>query len=281
VRSGNVQLLMVTLTLASLLAWRAGRTWRAALFLALAGAIKVFPLLLLMFFAALREWRIVRRVAAVSAVLWLAPALYFSPARLVLLNAEWLRDVASTERLHRESRLDVSLIGACQRWLSETDYSQRIDRDYPQVNFANLDAIAARRLAYVIALLLGSAALAACAVAGGALKDDMRARSAMLASLWMTTQLLVGPYTTLLYLSGWMAPALALPFLLRKSDARIRALVALASIALTAVLLPGRGLHRALEAAGIHTLVCLGVWILTLTCIFGIRAADAQTHRTS
>jgi hypothetical protein len=267
-RSANVHLLVILMMIAAVVAWGRGQLTRAALLVSLAGAMKVFPLYLVPLFVALREWRLAARVAAFSAVLWAIPLAYFGPARSIELYGQWWQDIGgNVERLRRESRLDISVESALARWLSEVDYGPRIDRNYPQVHLLSLPpsfARAAGRAAGGLIVLLTVAAT----LRLGHSVADRRARAAAAGSLCLSTQLLIGPYTTLLYLSGWLLPVLALPAAAAVQLPilpRLRlALLALGVLNLALVLVPGSGPHRALEAWGTHTLVNAALWGLSI-----------------
>lgn len=82
-RSANVHLLVVLMTIAAVVAWGRGRLAGAAVVVSLAGAMKVFPLYLVPFLVALRGWRLTARIALLSALVWALPLAYFGPARCV------------------------------------------------------------------------------------------------------------------------------------------------------------------------------------------------------
>jgi hypothetical protein len=267
-RSANVHLLVVLMTIAAVVAWGKGRFAAAAVLVSLAGAMKVFPLLLVPFLVALREWRLTARIALLSTMLWALPLAYFGPPRCVDLYGQWWRDVAgNVERLRRESRLDVSLESATVRWLSAVDYAPRIDRRYPQVQVVSVPPAWARSagktLIGVVALLTAVAVLRLRRSVA-----DRGAGAAAAGSLCFSAQLLVGPYTTLLYLSGWLLPVLALPAAAAAQLPilpRLRwSLLALGIVNAALVLVPGAELHRALEAWGVYTLISAALWSLSL-----------------
>jgi hypothetical protein len=267
-RSANVHLLLVLMTLAAIVAWGQGQRRRAALLIAAAGAIKVFPLFLVPVLVALREWRLVTRIAVLSAGLWLLPFVWFGPARGLELYRQWERDVArNVERLRLESRLDVSLGSTAARWLSEVDYTQRIDPRYPQANLARLAPLQARAIGQGLVILVASLTLLAALKLGGSMADPT-SRAAAAGSLFATAQLLIGPYTTLLYLSAWIVPAVGLPAaaaIQLSVRRRLRAALGLLGAAtLTLALLPGSASHRAVEAWGAHTLLTAALWALSL-----------------
>ncbi len=265
-RSANVHLLLVLMTVAAVVAWGRGATRSAAVLIALAGAIKIFPLFLVPAFLALREWRLLARVAALSVILWALPLAWFGPGRALALYDEWRRDVGgNVERLRLESRLDVSLESATQRWLSRVDYGARIDPRYPQVNLVSLDPRVAHSIGHAaVAVLVALSGLVLLKL-GFSMADPV-SRATAAGSLFASAQLLTGPYTTLLYLSAWLLPALALPAaaaIQQPIRARLRLLLlALGVLNLALVLVPGSADHRALEALGVHTGLSLALWTL-------------------
>jgi hypothetical protein len=263
VRSANIHLLVVLMLVAAVVAWGRGQLGRAAALVALGGAIKVFPLYLLPALLLLREWRLVARILLFSALFWSLPVLYFGPTRALELGAQWWSEVGGVERLRRESRLDVSVQSAVERWLSVNDYSTRIDPAYPQVNLVSLGGASARVAGSALGLLIASISLVAALRLGASIADPA-ARAAAASSLSVTAQLLLGPYTQLLYLSGWLLPVLALPAaaaLQRSALPRLRAaLLALGLANMALVMVPGSANHRLLEAAGAYTLAGLALW---------------------
>jgi hypothetical protein len=267
-RSANVHLLLVLMLLAATVAWGQGRTGRAAALIAAAGAIKIFPLFLVPVLLVLKEWRLVARITVLSAAFWMLPLLWFGPAGAVNLYHQWRSDVAgNVERLRTESRLDVSLESATERWLSEVDYTRRIDSRYPQANLARLEPSAARAIG--IALVIGVIAVSLVVVFRlGRSMADPTSRAAAAGSIFATAQLLVGPYTTLLYLSAWLVPALGLPAaagIQRSAHARLCLILGLlGAINLVLVFIPGGASHRALEAWGAHTLMSAALWALSV-----------------
>jgi hypothetical protein len=267
-RSANVHLLVVLMMIAAVVAWARAKAGQAAALLSVAGAVKIFPLYFVPFMAGLREWRVTARIALVSAALWMLPLAYFGPTHAVELYGQWWQDIAgNVERLRHESRLDVSLKSASVRWLSTVNYAPRIDRNYPQVHLVTLPSAWAhatgRALVGLVALVTALAVLRLRASVA-----DRSARAAAAGSLCLSAQLLVGPYTTLLYLSGWLLPVLALPAAAVTQLSILprlrRALLTLGVVNVVLVLMPGAERHRALEAWGAHTLISAALWCLSV-----------------
>jgi hypothetical protein len=280
-RSSNVHLLVVLLTLGGALAWVRGRLWRASLCWALGGALKVLPLLLIPVLVLLREWRLARRTLILSVVFWSLPGLWFGPRRAFELQWEWYCEVVvGAERLRQESRLDVSLPRATERLLTIVDYSRRIDAAYPQVNPLTLPGGVARGVGQgAVLLVLGLSAAALLRLSHARQADSARGIAAAM-SLYVSAQLLVGPYTTLLYLSAWIVPALGLGIVLVGPAAAQRwTLVGMGIINLTVFLIPGGEARRALEAAGYFTLMNVALWAFSLLAIWRLRSPSAAAHR--
>jgi hypothetical protein len=267
-RSANVHLLLVLMLLVATVAWGRGHTGRAAALIAAAGAIKIFPLFLVPVLLVLKEWRMVARITVLSAAFWMLPLFWFGPAGAVSLYHQWRSDVAgNVERLRRESRLDVSLESAAERWLSEVDYARRIDSRYPQANLARLGTSSARAVGKVLVFAVVMASLLVVLRLGRSMADPM-SRAAAAGGIFATAQLLIGPYTTLLYLSAWILPVLGLPGAARvqlSAHPRLAAAFGLlGAINLVLVFVPGSASHRMLEAWGAHTLMSAALWALAM-----------------
>jgi uncharacterized membrane protein len=269
-KNGNAHLLVVLLTLAGLLAWSKGRTWVASACLALAGAFKLIPLLLLPFLLVRREWKLALKMVLLSCLLWAAPAAYYGPRLALSLYRSWYNAVpADVTRFESTHQLDSSLTGATRRWLTHIDYSQHRDKDYPEVNVLDLPPAVVRVIA---SILKGIVLVLTLAVAGLLPRvhpevepREHRLEVATISSLFITSQLLLGPYTNFLYLSGWLIVALTLPVVFERWDGSLnRRLLGVALGALIIFALPGRSLHRALEAAGVFTLLNVALWLLSL-----------------
>jgi hypothetical protein len=277
-RSSNVHLLVVLLTLAGALYWARGHLWRASVCWAFGGAVKVFPLLLIPVLLLLREWRLAQRTTLLSGIFWSLPVLCFGPQRAVGLQREWYREVVvGVERLRQESRLDVSLPRTVERLLTPIDYSRRIDARYPQVNLLALPGRVARGAGQAGALpvlVLSGAALLLLARARRARPADA---SAAVMSLYVSAQLILGPYTTLLYLSAWIVPALGLSFVRAGAATPLRrVLLGMGIVNLTVFLIPGGEPRRALEAAGYFTVMNAALWALSLLTVWRLSAVSEE-----
>jgi len=184
--------------------------------------------------------------------------------------------------------LDSSLEGATRRWLSHIDYSQHRDKDHPEVNWLDLPAGRVRAIAGILkGLVMGLPLLLAGLLpkprlegpAGGAVQH--RLSVATTASLFITSQLLFGPYTIFLYLCGWLVVALTQPVVFQHCAERLNHGVLAIGIANLIVLaIPGRSIHRALEAYGLFTLLGAALWVMSL--LGGWKWLEAiRTHEAS
>jgi hypothetical protein len=272
-RTGNAHLGVVLLTLAGLIAWSKERTWAASICLALAGAIKIFPLFLLPFFIVRREWKLSLRLISLSCLFWAVPMAYYGPRQSISLYRNWFASVpADVQRFESLHQMDYSLTGATRRWLSHVDYSQQRDKDHSEVNWLDLPAGTVRAIAGILkGLVLGVSLLLASVLPKPGAEAPVRRVAlhrlvvATIASLFVTSQLLFGPYTIFLYLCGWLVVALTLPVVFQHCAEGLNHWmlgIGLANLAILAI--PGRSNHRALEAFGVFTLLNIALWLLSL-----------------
>jgi hypothetical protein len=313
---GNAQVFVVLLTILAVLAWCSGNLWKSSFMLALGGVIKIFPLFLTPVFLARREWGLAARVAGISCVLWLLPALYFGPRRSVGLYQSWYRVVVRDTQGYRKKRaLDESLTGITQRWFSHVDYSRYKDRAFPQVDVENLPGRAIKLLIVSASAAILGLSLWMCArlrsaevesqlPARGAVRSRVtgtgpnaeikagatemptthkpcrgypspssavqssgrNASVATAASIFITAQIFLGPYTAFLYPSSWLLVALALPVITagRKRLGNLFLGVATFNALLFAV--PGSANQRTLQAWGAFSFVGFFLWVLLMWC---------------
>ena len=269
-KSGNAQLLIVLLLIGAVVAWSKGKLLTASFCLALGGAIKIFPLFLLPVLIVRREWAFVTRTVALSCALWLIPAVYFGPRQTVSLYRAWANPlVFHLSRFESQRALDQSISGAATRWLTHLDYSARLDRNYPQVNRANLSRRAVKAVIYGVDGIILALSLWMCArlrrrerdLANG---DYRRLGVACTAAIFMTFQLLLGPYTPVLYLCGWLLVAMVLPAVIEQKKFLYNVLLAAGTVNLLLILVPGRMHQRAFQAYGAFTFLGLILWEISM-----------------
>jgi hypothetical protein len=269
---GNAEVFIVLLTILAVLAWAQGRLWRSSFALALGGAIKVFPLFLVSAILVRREWGLAARVAGVSCVLWLLPAVYFGPLRAAALYRSWYRTVVRDSQEYREQRgPDLSLPGVMERWFTHVDYSHYRDRNYPQVNILNLTEPVLKGLVIVVDAVILALSLRLCARSRtteaslrGVSSREWEAGVAIAACIVIAAQILVGPYTTFLYPSGWLLVALALPLVTQGSTHLTKSFLALGTLNTLLFGIPGSRNQRALWAWGAFAVVGLLLWVLVM-----------------
>jgi hypothetical protein len=274
-RSGNVHFFVVLLTVVAFLAWSRGDLWTAAIALAVGGAIKLFPLFATPILAIRREWVLLGRTLALSAVLWAIPILYFGPQQTVALYGSWYETVVGDIGGYKLQRaVDQSLNGALERWLTHIDYSTYGDREYPPANFADLSKPALKGVTVVVAAAVIGLSLWVSAGLGAAAGERKRT-VAILGGIFSTAQLLLGPYSPIQYLSGWVLAMLALPAVLRKG-AMEKVLFVLAFVNVLLFAIPGRMSQRVLQAYGAFTIIGLVLWVISMVAA---RRASIESRR--
>ena len=271
-KSGNAHLLIVLLLISAVTAWSQGRVWAASLAVAMGGAIKIFPLFLLPVFIVRREWPLVTRVIGLSCLLWLLPVIYFGPRRTVALYRSWANPlVFHLSRFENQHSLDQSIQGTATRWLTHVDYATHLDGDYPQVNVATLSRRALKAVTYGIEGIILALSLWMCALLRPVAVTPGTDRHRQLCvatagAIFTTFQLLLGPYTPVLYLCGWLLVALILPALTEHKKYVHNLLLAAGTLNLLFFLVPGRIHQRALQAHGVFTVLGFVLWALSMWC---------------
>jgi hypothetical protein len=269
---GNAHLFVVVLTVLGVLAWARDKLWLSSAALSLGGAIKLFPLLLVPVFLVRREWRLAIRVGILSCAIWLLPALHFGPRRTALLYRKWYRTVIEDIPGFAARRaLNQSFSGTMARWFTRVNYWRLRRRGYPEVTLVELPARVVRWLVLLVALGMGGSSLWMCAqlrkveesppVAG---ISGRNISVAIAASVFVAAQLVLGPYTPVLYLSGWLLVGLALPAITgwRNKALWPFSLVSAFNVILFAV--PGTNAQRTIQASGAFTMIGVAIWILVM-----------------
>ncbi len=139
---GNAHLLAVSLMFVSFYLVIQRKTAAAALTMALAITIKLVPALLLPYFAIKKQWKFLLLTGFFLLAINLAPAAYLGLDQNAGLLKAWYEKVILDQEFHEvNGPINLSLKGQLRRYLSEVDYTQRIDGDtrYPDVNFASLE----------------------------------------------------------------------------------------------------------------------------------------------
>jgi Glycosyltransferase family 87 len=271
-RYGNAHMFVILLVIYAVVMWARERQWACAIALALAGVVKVFPLFLGAVFLLRREWKLTARLAVASCLLWASPILFFGPRTTISMYRSWyntvVRDLPGYER---RRALDESISGSVERWLRPTNYAENRDRNYPEVNFAELPAGAVHYIALLLGLGILAPSLWVClklqraearAPASQSLSLSRETLIALTASVYVTAQALLGPYTPLPYFLGWLLVAVALPSILPRRSRLGTALLVVATLNLVLFAIPGAASQRAFQAGGAFTLVALCLWAL-------------------
>jgi len=244
--------------------------------LGLAVAFKVWPL----YFVPLLVVRGKRLVAAgallVTVVLMLLPAFYFGWTQ----NLDHLNDWYEQESSIVETAGEIwfpsqSLLGVMTRHLTEIDYSNQPDPNYPAVNSLPLDS----DVVYGLWLVLTGSCYAA--LLWLAKKTPASRWLMMLAVAWCALPLLQ-PYTQkTIALVVWVWPALAAANSVRLPGLGWqRTVIFIAAVmSFAQVVVPSRYAQRLMQVVGLDALI--GVLLLAGLVGILLRAGETPTERVS
>jgi hypothetical protein len=302
---GNAQLIVVFLVFASLYLLLRRRDIISALLLALAITIKLTPILLLPYFAVKKRWKIVWGVLVFLILFNIAPSAYFGFRENNQLLETWYNHVVASQQFHEENGpINLSLKGELTRYLSDVDYSARIDGDvnYPAVNVASLsrdrvvDAWAALAGLLFIGVLLviwrrtPNEAGSFRASGHQAVSHDDLTRLEL--SIMICLMLFVSPLTSKIYFTAALWPLACMAEVASQGTDRQRKLsryglmiVAAANCVLP--LLPGRSIQRLLAVLGADfylnclMIVCLLYSLISRDRLFQTQSGESQTPARS
>ena len=117
---GQINLLLILVVIAAMLALKAGREARAGWLVALAVMVKPYALILVPWLVARGRMQSVVTVAAGMAVAFLLPATMYGLAGSVALHVDWWRTVSATTAGTVTSHDNVSLAAMYTRWFGAT-----------------------------------------------------------------------------------------------------------------------------------------------------------------
>ena len=280
---GNAHLLTVFLMFVSVYLVFIKRNWAGALLMALAITIKLVPILLLPYFALKRKWKFLGLVGLLVVALNLAPTAYFGLSRNTDLLKSWALHVVAEPEFHEANGpIDLSLKGGLRRYMSQVDYSQRIDGDlrYPSVNLVSLSSNNVARIWLGLAAICFLSGLALIwrrsrntgdAAAqktrqvndeGGLRADRDFGLQPLEVGLMICLMLLVGPLTSKIYFIALLWPVVCLASVAFTNDsasARFGRYTLLLVAVTNSVLplLPGRSTQRLLLVLGVDLFVNL------------------------
>lgn len=153
---GNAHLLAIALLFGSFYFATRREEGLAAIFMSLSITIKLTPLLILPYFALRRRWKFSALVGLLIFAINLLPMFYFGFGKNLQLLKTWYHNVIVNQQFHEiNGPINLSLKGELQRYLTEVDYSKRLDGDmsYPAVNVAILSTQQVDHLWMVLAAL--------------------------------------------------------------------------------------------------------------------------------
>jgi len=280
---GNAHLLVVFLLFGSLYLVLQRKTLWAALLMSLAITIKLTPILLLPYFALKKQWNFLIGVVAFLIVINLAPSAHFGFRRNAELLATWYRHVVSSQEFHEDNGpINLSLKGQLRRYLTDVDYSQRVDGDvdYAAVNLGSVSREHAVELWAVIAGVLFSGVMF---LIWWARQGFGRPATSLELALMICLILMIGPLTSKIYFIALLWPVASLVSLAADTTNRVGKVVFLVLTLLAVTnfvlpLLPGRSTQRLLLVVGVDFyLNCL----LTATLIYSLVCFGRGLQATS
>lgn len=253
---GNAHLLAVFLLFGSLYLVLQQKNFWAALLMALAITIKLTPIFLLPYFALKKRWSFLLGVGAFLIVINLAPSAYFGLRRNAELLATWYRHVVTSQEFHEDNGpINLSLKGQLRRYLTDIDYSQRVEGDVDYVA-VNLVSMPRERAVEVWAVIAGILFVGILLLISGTRQSFAGPGTSLELGLMICLILMVGPLTSKIYFIALLWPVACLGSLATDKTARVGkvALGVLASLAVTNFvlpLLPGRSIQRLLLVLGV------------------------------
>lgn len=274
---GNAHLMVVSFLFASLYLAIYRKTAAAALMMSLAITVKIVPAFLLPYFALKKQWNFLLLTGCFLLVFNLAPAAYFGIGQNARLLKSWYEKVILDQEFHEvNGPINLSLKGQLRRYLSEVNYSRRIDGDtrYPNINVASIETEQAD-LIWVI--VVTGASLSGLGLIWWRSRKSMRpvaeegienrepqesdqirnpGLNPLEIGFMICLMLLVGPLTSKIYFIALLWPVVSLSgFAFNKSGAAARfaryTLLFISTANLVLPLLPGRSVQRLLLVTGV------------------------------
>jgi len=250
--------------------------------------------MLLPYFALRRKWKFLALTCLFVAALNLAPAAYFGFGKNIELLKAWFSHVVVDQEFHEANGpINLSLKGQIARYVTDIDYSRRVDGDigYPAINLLSIPSGKAEKLWMALAALSllsgflivrhrshkeGDGPLGE----GARLirKDRERALKVMSLemALMISLMLMVGPLTSKIYFIALLWPAVIVSgFAIDREDGTGRvargALIAAALTNSVLPLLPGRSVQRLLLVLGVDFYVNLLLAIMASLLLIAFR----------
>ena len=157
----NAHLLVLCLVFAAFYLLLKNRQISAAWLMALAITFKIVPVLLLPYFAVKKQWRFLAATVALTIVFNLLPAVYYGFDQNLQMLVDWRDHVMVNNEFHNTNGpINVSLQGQLERYLTEIDYTRRIeDPNYPKINLLSLAPEFVGTTAKIVSALMLAATL--------------------------------------------------------------------------------------------------------------------------
>ena len=260
--------------------------------MALAITIKLTPVLLLPYFALKRRWTMLAAVVVFLAAINIAPSAYFGFRENNQLLKTWYDHVVASQEFHEDNGpINLSLKGELRRYLTDVDYSQRVDGDvnYPAVNIASLSRDRVVQAWMIIASVLFAGVLLLMwwlpmtQGPGVELNENVPLELGVMICL----MLLMGPLTSKIYFVALLWPVACLASVASSQASRTGRFATYTLIGLAAAnsvlpLLPGRSIQRSLLVLGTDFYVNCLVMIALLYALVSRRLASRyRAHEQS
>jgi hypothetical protein len=244
----------------------------AALLMALAIAIKIFPVVLLPYFAIKRQWHFLAFTCAFVMFFLFVPAFYFGIDRNIELHKQWYSHVVeSSEFYELNGPPNLSIQGQTSRYLTSIDYEAREeDKAYVNVNFADLEPTTAQLMGKVLAAVVGLVTFLILFLIDrkqnskvesnrSGFDTDTMVEFAFLVSM----MLLIGPRTNIIYFTALFLPLLVLVvrYIEKRSVPMIIALFVVLITTVVLPLVPGAQAQRLFLVLGVDTIATFVVWL--------------------
>jgi glycosyl transferase family 87 len=280
---GNAHLLSTSLLFAAAYFVLRRRTLPAAFLLAASITMKLTPILFVPYLAVKRRWKEVGLIAAFLVMLNLLPAFYFGFGPNLGLLKSWYSHVIADQEFHEENGpINLSLKGELRRYLTEIDYSRRVDgdTDYRRVNLASINRDDSDKIWMIVSAVLYLAGLVFVAFTKakdtGENADQMPDLERLEIGLMICLMLFVGPLTSKIYFIALLWPFACLAFLSFRTGSTggglLRKLVIGAAVFNVLLpLLPGRSIQRLLLVLGVDFYLNCLLAVLLVCLMIGIR----------
>lgn len=294
---GNAHLMAIFLLFVSLYYFLRDEDLKAALPLALSITVKLTPVLILPYFALRKRWRLLALTSVFFVALNVIPSLYFGFEKNTELFKQWADHVLFNQEFHEiNGPINLSLKGQLRRYLTDVDYTERVDGDirYPSVNFLSLGKESADTLwmsagsaVYLLGLYIIWRGLRrkTSENENALVSLNEKSRALLELGLMICLMLFTGPLTSKIYFIALLWPVFFLSldaFDQKQQSNRFSraALIIISTANLVLPLLPGSSIQRLLLVLGadfyVNLLLMASLAFALVSIQFRVRASDDE-----